>query len=142
MKSTTLGLVALTVALITLNGVLCAAQEKLSEKEAAEIGMEAYVYGYPLVTMEMTRRVITNVAPVEPPHAPKGQFLNMRAYPAAADEEVTAPNADTLYSFVWLDVSKEPYVFSFPDAKDRYFLMPMLDAWTNVFQVPGTRTTG
>jgi len=98
MKSTTLGLVALTVALITLNGVPCAAQEKLSEKEAAEIGTEAYVYGYPLVTMEMTRRVTTNVAAPTETRAPMGQLVNMREYPTAAYHDVTAPNADTLYS--------------------------------------------
>jgi hypothetical protein len=55
---------------------------------------------------------------------------------------VTAPNADTLYSTAWLDLSKEPYTLSLPDMQDRYFLMPMLSGWTDVFQVPGTRTTG
>jgi hypothetical protein len=66
----------------------------------------------------------------------------MRAYPDASFRDVTAPNADTLYSTAWLDLGKEPYVLSLPDMGDRYFLMPMLDGWTNVFQVPGTRTTG
>ena len=55
---------------------------------------------------------------------------------------VTAPNADTLYTIAWLDVSKEPWIVSIPDMKGRYFLFPMLDGWTNVFQVPGKRTTG
>ena len=55
---------------------------------------------------------------------------------------MTAPNADTLYTTAWLDVSKEPWIFSIPDMGDRYYLMPMLDGWTNVFQVPGKRTTG
>jgi hypothetical protein len=66
----------------------------------------------------------------------------MRAYPNAKFRDVTAPNADTLYSTAWLDLAKEPYVLSLPDLGDRYFLMPMLDGWTNVFEVPGTRTTG
>src|SRR5262249_19280241 len=52
------------------------------------------------------------------------------------------PNADTLYSTAWLDVGKEPYIFSIPDEKGRYFLMPMLSGWTDVFAVPGKRTTG
>jgi hypothetical protein len=114
----------------------------VTETEAVEIGTEAYIYGYPLVTMEMTRRVMTNVATPDGQHAPMGQFALMREYPTAAFHDVTAPNADTLYSAAWLDLSREPYIFSIPDAQGRYYLMPVLDAWTNVFQVPGKRTTG
>jgi uncharacterized protein (TIGR03000 family) len=114
----------------------------LTEAEALAIATDAYVYGYPLVTMEMTRRVITNAAEPKGTHGPMGQFVNLREYPTAAFKEVTAPNADTLYSSAWLDLTKEPYVLSIPDAKDRYFLFPMLDGWTDVFQDPGKRTTG
>src|SRR3984957_18828338 len=114
----------------------------LTEDDAQAIGTEAYIFGYPLVTMEMTRRVMTNSATVEGLRAPMGQFVNAREYPSAAFKDVTAPNADTLYSSAWLDVSKEPYVLSIPDEGDRYYLMPMLSGWTDVFQVPGKRTTG
>jgi uncharacterized protein (TIGR03000 family) len=114
----------------------------LSEADALAIATDAYVYGYPLVTMEMTRRVITNAAEPKGTHGPMGQFVSLREYPTPDFKEVTAPNADTLYSSAWLDLAKEPYVLSLPDAKDRYFLFPMLDAWTDVFQDPGKRTTG
>jgi uncharacterized protein (TIGR03000 family) len=114
----------------------------MTEDEAFKLGVDAYVYGYPLVTMEMTRRVMTNAAEPKDSHAPMGQFHNSRTYPSASFRDVTAPNADTLYSTAWLDVSKEPYVLSLPDEGDRYYLMPMLSGWTDVFQVPGTRTTG
>ncbi|HKI35111.1 MAG TPA: DUF1254 domain-containing protein [Gemmataceae bacterium] len=114
----------------------------LTEAEALAIGTDAYIYGYSLVTMEMTRRVMTNVAVPDGDHAPMGQFARLREYPAASNHDVTAPNADTLYSLAWLDVSREPYVLSIPDAEGRYYLMPMLDGWTTVFQVPGKRTTG
>jgi len=110
--------------------------------EATAVGIEAYIYGYSLVTMEMTRRVMTNSATAEGTRAPMGQFLHMKAYPTADYRDVTAPNADTLYSSAWLDVSKQPYVLSIPDEQDRYFLMPMLSGWTDVFAVPGKRTTG
>ena len=116
--------------------------EPLSEQEAAEIGVETYLYGYPLITMEMTRRVMTNTVAPEDRHAPMGQFYHSRTYPNASFRDVTAPNADTLYSTAWLDLSKEPYILSLPDMKGRYFLMPMLDAWTTVFADPGKRTTG
>lgn len=114
----------------------------LTDKEAIDIGIEAYIYGYPLVTLDVTRRVMTNVAAPQGAHAPMGQFLLMRKYPDASFKDVTAPNADTLYSTAWLDLAKEPYVLSLPDMADRYFLMPMLSGWTDVFEVPGKRTTG
>ena len=114
----------------------------LSPDEAAAIATEAYIFGYPLITMEYTRRVLTNVEKPEGKGAPMGQFLRLRSYPAPDDRQVTAPNADTLYTIAWLDVSKEPWVLSLPDAADRYYLMPMLDGWTDVFQSPGKRTTG
>ena len=106
------------------------------------LATDAYIYGYPLVTMEMTRRVITNVATVEGTRGPMGHIIKLRHYPDATFRDVTAPNADTLYTTSFFDVGKEPYVLSIPDMKDRYYLMPMLDGWTNVFQVPGKRTTG
>ena len=106
------------------------------------IAIEAYTYLYPLVTMEMTRRVMTNVAAPVGTRAPMGQFIKARSYPDASFRDVTAPNADTLYTSAWLDLAREPWILSLPDMKGRYFLFPMLDAWTNVFQVPGTRTTG
>lgn len=103
---------------------------------------QAYVYAYPLITMELTRRASTNVETPVGTKAPMGQFASLRAYPDATFRTITAPNADTLYSVAWLDLSAEPFVLSLPEMPDRYFLFPMLDAWTNVFAVPGARTTG
>jgi hypothetical protein len=111
-------------------------------KAARDNGIEAYIYAYPLVTMEMTRRVSTNVAAPEGGKAPMGQFAKLRGYPAVDDHTVTAPNADTLYTIVWLDVSKEPWIVSAPDMGGRFFLLPVLDGWTTVFADPGKRTTG
>ncbi len=116
--------------------------DKISAQEAQNIAEDAYVFGYPLVTMEMTRRVMTNVREPEGTRAPMGHLVRMRAYPTAAFRDVTAPNADTLYTTTWIDVAKEPWVLTLPDAHDRYYLFPMLDGWTDVFQVPGKRTTG
>ncbi|MFO1021978.1 MAG: DUF1254 domain-containing protein [Planctomycetales bacterium] len=119
MKSVTTWVPALILTLVLLMGTPASAQ--LSDEEATDIGVEAYIYGcHPLVTMEFTRRVMTNVAaPRElmlpwavPPHATHP--------PDAAFKDVTAPNADTLYSTAWLDLANEPYVLSLPDEHDRY----------------------
>ena len=111
------------------------------EKAVAD-AVDVYVYGYSLVTMDMTRKQMTNVPAPDAGHAPMGQLVRMRTYPAVDYHAVTAPNADTLYTTAWIDVTAEPWVFSVPDMGDRYYLLPMLDGWTNVFQVPGKRTTG
>ena len=116
---------------------------KLTEEEAAKLGVETVVYGYPLVIADVTKRVQTNVEePTQVGRAPINQFSNFLKYPTAANKDVVRFNADTLYSFAWLDLSKEPMVLSVPDTDGRYYLMPMLDAWTNVFASPGKRTTG
>jgi hypothetical protein len=114
----------------------------LSVVEATSIATEAYIYGYPLVTFDMVRRQQTNVATPDAEHAPMGQMIKMRSYPAVDNHCCAAPNADTLYTMVWLDVSREPWVFSIPDMGDRYYIMPMLDGYSEVFHVAGSRTTG
>jgi hypothetical protein len=114
----------------------------MSPAAVAKAALDVYIYGYPLVTMEYTRRSATNVVAPNGKSAPMGVLNKFRAYPAVNDHRVTAPNADTLYTTAFMDVAKEPYVLKIPDSKRRYYLMPMLSGWTDVFQVPGTRTTG
>ena len=104
--------------------------------------VDAYIYGYPLVTMELTRRSFTNVVKPDGKNAPMGYFVNVPKYPPASDKRVTAPNADTLYSTAWIDVGKEPYILHVPNEHGRYYLMPMLSGYTDVFADPGKRTTG
>jgi hypothetical protein len=106
------------------------------------VASDAYIYGYALVTMEMTRRIITNVSKQEGTRGPMGTIIKLRQYPDATFRDVTAPNADTLYTTSFFDVGDEPWVLEQPDMGERYFLLPMLSGWTDVFAVPGKRTTG
>ncbi|MGH7981618.1 MAG: DUF1254 domain-containing protein [Candidatus Udaeobacter sp.] len=110
--------------------------------QAVSDAVDAYIYGYPLVMMDMTRKQLTNVKVPDVARAPMGQFIRLRTYPPVDYRAVVFPNADTLYITAWLDVSKEPWVVNIPDMGNRYYMLPMLDGWTTVFQVPGTRTTG
>jgi hypothetical protein len=116
---------------------------ELTREEANEIAVEAYVYLYPLVTMDVTRRVMTNVPPGAKPGAgPMNQFQHFRAFPKAEFREVVRPNFDTLYSAAWLDLRQEPMIVSIPDSQGRYYVFPIYDMWTDVFFAPGKRTTG
>lgn len=114
----------------------------VSEQQARNLAAEAYIYGYPLVLMDITREVCTNVRNAGHHGAPINQFAHMPSFPDETMRTVVSPNADTLYSSAFLDLSKGPVVFSVPDMAKRYYLMQMLDAWTNTFACPGTRTTG
>jgi hypothetical protein len=112
---------------------------QMTPEEAVAIAIDAYVYGYSLVTTDVTRIQMSNVARVEELRAPLNQFLNVKRYPPADYRGVSAPNADTLYSIAWLDL-KEPQVFSHPDMGKRFHLFPMVDLWMTIFASPGTRT--
>ncbi len=115
----------------------------LTPQQALDLGIEAYVYLYPLVTMDVTRRVMTNVPPGRVPGmGPVNTFHHMRAFPDANFKAVVRPNFDTLYSSAWLDLTSEPVIMSAPDTQGRYYLLPIYDMWTDAFAVPGTRTSG
>ena len=115
----------------------------LPSDQIGEVAVSAYLYAYPLISMEMARRISTNVADVRQfAKAPMNQFANVPAFPDATYTDIVRPNADTLYSLLWFDVSKEPLLISVPDSGGRYYLLPMYDMWTDVFQSTGARTTG
>ncbi len=124
-------------------GEAAAQEAAVAEQEAHAIGVDAYLYFYPLVTMDLTRKQLTNVEPgKEWGRGPMNAFANIPEFPPADFKAVVRPNFDTLYSVAWLDLTKEPIVVSVPDAGGRYYLLPMLDMWTDAFASPGWRTTG
>ena len=115
-----------------------------SSAEAQQIAAAAYVFGYPLITMDVTKDQMTAVPAPTPSGqaAPINQFAKAPTSPNASFTTAVSPNADTLYSTAWLNLSKEPIVLSVTTTNGRYYLMPMLSAWTDVFASPGKRTTG
>jgi hypothetical protein len=112
------------------------------ETQAMETVVQAVIYGLPLVMMDLTMKRATNIKRAFGLAAPINQFANAPIVPTAAFKNVVRANVDTLYSSAFLDLSSEPLVLSTPDTNGRYYLLPMLDAWTNVFATPGARTTG
>jgi hypothetical protein len=115
----------------------------ITKDEAHAIGVDTYLYFYSLITMDVTRKQLTNQSPGPGSiGGPMNRFANIAEFPTAGMKVVVRPNFDTLYSSGWLDLTKEPMVVSVPDTGGRYYLLPMLDMWTDVFASPGWRTTG
>ena len=130
-------------ALLAMLAAPTGAQSTITEQDAHTIGVDAYLYFYPLLTMDLTRKQSTNIEPgKEPGKGPMNEFTNVAEYPPADYRTVVRVNFDTLYSIAWLDLTKEPMVVSAPNTDGRYYLLPMLDMWTDVFASPGWRTTG
>ncbi len=115
---------AICIILITLTGCI-----NKTEKQARD----AFLYGYPLVMMDETRQTSAY---------PPNTLQHLRKFPDHNFRNVVRPNVDTLYSIAWLDLKEEAVVLTLPDSKGRYVLIPILDAWTNVFASIGSRTTG
>ena len=126
--------------------VACSSKQEVAKtpgvEEAVSTAVDAYLYGYPLITFDVARMQQTNVAVPDAEHAPMGQMIRMRTYPAVDNHCCAAPNADTLYTEAWLDVSKEPSVLSIPDMGNRYYIIPMLDGYSEVVSVASPATTG
>jgi hypothetical protein len=139
-RSFTNGTIAAGISAATGSIALTAKAESLSPTDAQQIAEEAYIYGYSLMTTEVTRVQMSNVPKVEGLTGPMGQFINVPRYPPADYRGVSAPNADTLYSIGWTDLA-EPQVFSHPDMGSRYYLFEVTDLWmTDSKSSPSTRT--
>jgi hypothetical protein len=119
------------------------ADDEIAPAEALAIAKESYIYFYPLVIMDVSRKHFSNIeADKMFGRGPMNTFCHARTFPPATFRGATHANLDTLYSTSWLDLTKEPVVISVPDTHGRYYLMQLLDMWTDSFAGVGKRTTG
>ncbi len=107
-----------------------------NKAEQIVLGAEGYIFGFPLVVMDVTR------ANAELAIGPQNQLRRVRQFPDANFRDVVRPNVDTLYTTAFLDMAQGPWVFEMAPNDQRYEVMPFMDAWTNVFASPGTRASG
>jgi hypothetical protein len=128
----------------------CSHKDKKEEKKVVQapselpVLAEAYEYGLPLVMMDLMRENATNVSKPDKVQgrAPKNQFSHIAPVTSSNFKTFSRPDADAYYSMAWLDLSGGPVVLETPDTQGRYYLMPLMDAWGNVFASIGKRTTG
>ncbi|MFO1079240.1 MAG: DUF1254 domain-containing protein [Reyranellaceae bacterium] len=119
-------------------------QEPTVDSSAARtIAVDAYLFFYPLVTMDLTRRqAIAAGGQRLLGRGGSNVFTHVPVYPPVGFRGVVRPNFDTLYSVAWLDLAREPMVLSVPDTAGRYYLLQLLDLWTDTVAAPGSRSTG
>ena len=114
----------------------------LKEGRAWYYGLQAYLYGFPLIMMDLTKEQGTAVPTAGEITAPINQFAVMTKYPDATFRAVPRTGLDTLFATAWADLEKEPLVLSVPDTNGRYYVIALFDMWSNVFTSIGKRNTG
>ena len=132
MKKTAINSI-LSVILLTISLGCTNRMVPVSDTEALSIAQEGFIYGLPLIYTDLTR--LTSRIEIN-------KFQHIHRFPDHTFRTVVRPNNDTYYSSAFLDLNDEPVVLSIPDSKERYYVVPLYDAWTNVFASFGKRTTG
>jgi DNA sulfur modification protein DndE len=110
------------------------ASTNISEiQEQYNSGVAAYLYGYPLVLLGVTEQGGIN-SPQTPTSgaSPLNQFGQQTKFPDSSFTGVVLPSTSTLYSSAFLNLSAEPVILHLPDFGNRFFILPLLDGWTNV----------
>jgi hypothetical protein len=139
-KNQVSGTISLSILQSQLTAILCTAialfaastlNAQTTPAKVRDIAERAYIYAYPLVLLEATRGAM-----------PVNRFTHVPQFPRPDSRQVIRPNADTLYSTAWLDLSREPILIHVPDSAGRFYLLQFMDAWTETFADPGKRTTG
>ncbi len=114
------------------------AAEAEREREALAAAVEAYVYGYPLVSSELARRSATNVERPNGWQAPMGQLARPHAL-ERSDAGGRDSDPDTLAFGAWLDVTAEPLLLSLPDTRGGFLALAIRSAWQERLYFPTAR---
>ncbi|MCL1972870.1 MAG: DUF1254 domain-containing protein [Endomicrobia bacterium] len=126
----------------------CAKEISSEPRDAAKerantvrIAKDAYVYGFPLVLAEISKRQMTNpLAGTD--NVPVNQLRHNRLFADDKLKHFVKPSADVLYSLAWLDLAKEPMLLEIPDTGERYAFFTAVNSWGNIFASDGKRTAG
>lgn len=111
---------------------------------------EAVTYAFPLAEMSRMRAV---TSPRRCHAGPAGEspedtrrwcnvLVHARELLGSGRSKVVTPNNDTLYVNTWLDLRQGPLVIEVPDTGGRYYVLGLLDFYTNPFGSIGSRCTG
>lgn len=107
------------------------------------IASNAFIYGYPM--FELYGIIYAyNIDNKNPEY--KAQFNKIANIPrvfTSDDIAIVTPNSDTPYSFLTMDLRSEPIVITVPKiGNDRYYSVMLLDLYTYIYDVIGSRTSG
>jgi len=122
-KMTRYPVILALVVLALIAGWMLGGKNKVKEGAAYVVGLEEYVYGYPVVMMDVTREVMTAASTSGDYSAPINQFARIRTYVSPDFKNVVRISVNSLWSHGFLDLDKEPMIVSAPDMDGRYIVV-------------------
>lgn len=111
------------------------------EAWAYQVGLQAVVYGYPVVK-NLTVRFGMIERPSGQADMPLHTWFHSRRASDHTDKLHSSVTADLLYSALWFDLRKGPVVFSVPDDGGIYYSLQFMEMYSDIFGYIGTRETG
>jgi hypothetical protein len=118
--------------------------EQLNQLKAwsSSLAVQAATYGAPLVAMYNLRAsFVLGLRPKAPANS-IWRFEDISTPQASAGSGYVSPNADVVYGFGFIDLAPEPIVLTAPDSGGRYYMIELVDMWTNAFAYPAGGAAG
>lgn len=114
-----------------------------SEKEwSYSLALQAASWGGPLVTMYALRHndAVGPRAKAQPDSIWRMEDISTPAL--SVEEGYVTPNVNVIYGFGFMDLRQEPIILQAPDSNNRYYMVEIVDMWTNAFAYVGGKSTG
>ncbi len=111
------------------------------ETYAYSVGMQAIVYGFPVVK-NLQQRYFMVEKPIGQVSMPVNAWYHQRLPGTSADKYGSSIIDTLLYSAAWYDVSREPLIVTVPDAGKRYYGLQLMEMYSDIFGYVGLRATG
>jgi hypothetical protein len=119
-------------------------REQVDEEYAYTVGKLAYVWGWPAVNLhnrrESSRPIPRSFIQGAIPAAPVNRITMLVDYIRPDERAIVTPNQDTVYGQGFADLGQDAVIMELPDFGGRYWVMQIMDAYTDVFAAPSSRT--
>lgn len=102
---------------------------------------EAFDYAYPLYLLSTYRWTALETTDSRT-STTLDHFAHSRKIATPDDKWANGPIVEALYSTAWIDLARGPVILRTPDTHDRYYVLTLIDFYSNTFFYAGRRTTG
>jgi hypothetical protein len=106
------------------------------------LAMQAATYCAPTVAMYNLRYSISFAPTAQSKPGKIWRFAEIATPTVAQQTGYVTPNVNVLYGFGFVDLRREPVILTVPNSHGRYYMVEIVDMWTNAFAYPAGAATG